>query len=127
MQHRTAKPKKGQAMKLPLQIVFRDMPHSDALKGAIREKAAKLDLFYPHITACHVTLEMPGKHKHQGKDMGVRLAITVPGSEIVVNREHGEDIHAVLRDAFDAAKRQLDDYNRIQRGDVKRHVQLAPA
>lgn len=110
-------------MKLPLQIVLRDIPQSDAVETAIREKVDKLDHFYPHIMSCRVTVEIPGKHKQQGKDFSIRIDISVPGSEIVVNREHGEDVYVVMRDAFDAAKRQLEDYGRKQRGDVKTHAQ----
>lgn len=113
-------------MKLPLQITLRDIPQSEAVEAAIREKVEKLDHFYPHMMSCRVTVEMPGKHKHQGKDFGIRIDITVPGTEIVVNKEHGEDIYVVLRDAFDAAKRQLEDYARKQRGDVKAHTQPLP-
>jgi hypothetical protein len=36
----------------------------------------------------------------------------VPGSEIVVDRQENEDVYVALRDAFDAAKRQLEDYAR---------------
>lgn len=115
-------------MKLPLQIILRDIAQSDAVEAAIREKVEKLDHFYPHIMSCRVTVEMPGKHKNQGKDFAIHIDITVPGSEIVVNKEHGEDIYVVLRDAFDAAKRQLEDYGRKQRGDVKSHaLPAAPA
>jgi ribosomal subunit interface protein len=108
-------------MKIPLQITLRDIPHSDAIEAAIREKAEKLDRFYQHVMSCRVTVEMLGKHKHQGKEFNVRIDITVPGSELVVNRIHHEDIYVVLRDAFDAARRQLEDYGRKQHGDVKTH------
>lgn len=108
-------------MKIPLQITLRDIPGSDAVETAIREKAERLDKFYPHIMSCRVTVEIPGKHKHQGKEFNVRIDITVPGNEIVVNRTHHEDIYVSLRDAFDAAKRQLEDYGRKQRGETKAH------
>lgn len=108
-------------MKLPLQIVLRDIQHSDAVEAAIREKAEKLDQFYPDIMGCRVVVELPGKHKHQGKEFSVRIDITVPGNEIVINRERDEDVYVVLRDAFDAAKRKLEDYARKQRGEVKAH------
>jgi ribosome-associated translation inhibitor RaiA len=36
-------------MKLQLQITTRDIPHSDALENHIREKAEKLDTFYPNV------------------------------------------------------------------------------
>jgi ribosome-associated translation inhibitor RaiA len=66
-------------------------------------------------------LELAGRHKQHGKQFVVRIDLKVPGGEVAVNREHDEDIQVALRDAFDAARRQLEDYSREQRGDVKRH------
>lgn len=108
-------------MQRPIQITFKDIPHSDAVESHIREKAAKLETFYPNIIGCHVTVETPHKHQHQGKLHNVRIDIKVPGSEIVVNRDKHEDLYVALRDAFDAARRQVEEYGRKQRGDVKRH------
>jgi len=112
---------KGVVMQRPIQITFKDIAHSEAVETHIREKAAKLETFYPGIIGCHVTVELPHKHQHQGKLHNVRIDIKVPGSEIVVNRDKHEDIYVALRDAFDAAKRQVEEYGRKQRGDVKRH------
>jgi ribosomal subunit interface protein len=108
-------------MQRPLQIVIRDMPHSEAVEIHIKEKVEKLESFYAHIVGCKVTLEIAGKHKHQGKLFNVRLDISVPGAELVVNRDLHENLYAALRDAFDAAKRKLEDYARRQRGDTKIH------
>ena len=108
-------------MQRPIQITFKDIAHSEAVETHIREKAAKLETFYPGIIGCHVTVELPHKHQHQGKLHNVRIDIKVPGSEIVVNRDKHEDIYVALRDAFDAAKRQVEEFGRKQRGDVKRH------
>lgn len=109
-------------MKFPLQITSRDVPHSEALESHIRQKADKLETFYPNIIGCRVVVEIPHKHKHQGRVFDVRLDITVPGKEFVVNREGHEDVYVSLRDAFDAARRQLEDYGRRQRGDIKTHA-----
>lgn len=109
-------------MKSLLQITTRDIPHSDALESHIREKAEKLETFYPHIMGCRVVVEVPHKHKHQGRMFNVRLDITVPGNELVVNREPDEDVYVALRDAFNAARRQLEDYGRRQRGEIKAHA-----
>lgn len=108
-------------MQRPLQVVFRDMPSSEAVETHIREKAEKLQSFYPHIIGCKATVEIVGKHKHQGQLFNVRLDISVPGNELVVNRDRHEDIYVSLRDAFDAAKRQLEEYGRRQRGEIKSH------
>ena len=109
-------------MQIPLQITIRDMEHSDALETHIRDKANKLDEYFDRIMSCRVVVEMPHKHHQQGKQFNVRIDIGVPGSEIVVNRDHAEDVYVALRDAFDAAKRQLEDYARKMRGDVKTHA-----
>ena len=108
-------------MQIPLQITIRDVEHSEALETHIRGKVEKLEEFFKSIISCRVVVEMPHKHHHQGKQFNVRIDIGVPGSEIVVNRDHAEDVYVALRDAFDAAKRQLEDYARKIRGDVKTH------
>ena len=113
-------------MKQPLQITFRDMPHSDALETHIREKAAKLDEFYEHIMGCHVVLEQPHGHHRQGKLFHVAIDLTVPTGELVVNRSpqenHAhEDAYVAIRDAFNAMRRKLQDFASKQRGDVKTH------
>jgi len=108
-------------MQIPLQISLHGIEHSNALYNAIREKAEKLDHYYDHIMSCRVVLELGGRHRHQGKQFTVRIDVKVPGGEIAITREHDEDVQVALRDAFDAARRKLEDYARGQRGDVKRH------
>jgi ribosomal subunit interface protein len=108
-------------MQTPLQITFRKLPRSDALETRIREKAAKLEKFHPRIMSCHVVVDELDRHHHQGKQFTVRLDIRVPGHEVVIDRDHHEDIYVALRDAFNAAGRKLEEVARTQRGDVKTH------
>jgi ribosomal subunit interface protein len=108
-------------MNYPLQTTYRGIPESAELDRHIREKAERLGSFYDRIKSCHVIVEIPHKHHHQGKQFNIRIDIGVPGDEIVVNHDHSEDVYVALRDAFDAARRQLEDYARKQRGDVKMH------
>jgi ribosomal subunit interface protein len=108
-------------MQSPLKIVFRDVPHSDAAESVIREKVQKLEQFCDRMTSCRVTVGMITKHKHQGRLYNVRVEVLVPGSEIVVNRDRGEDLYVAIRDAFDAARRQLEDYTRRINGKEKFH------
>jgi ribosomal subunit interface protein len=109
-------------MQIPLQISLHGIGHSDALYNAIREKADKLERYYDHIMSCRVVLELAGRHKQHGKQFTVRIDLKVPGGELAVTREHDQDLQVALRDAFDAARRQLEDHARAQRGDVKRHA-----
>ncbi len=113
-------------MQQPLQITFRDLPHSETMEAEIRQRAEKLDHFFPRITACRVVIERPHRHHHQGKLYHIRVDITVPGDEIVVNRDPSknhahEDGFVAIRDAFEAAKRQLQDYVRRHHTEVKVH------
>ena len=108
-------------MQTPLQIDFHGISHSDALEAHIREKAEKLDLFHPHVMRCHVTVEQPHKHKHQGNHFNVRIAVHVPGDTIAVNRYAHENVYVALRDAFEAACRRLEDSIRRLRGTGKHH------
>jgi ribosomal subunit interface protein len=110
-------------MQIPLQITFQNMDASAAVEAKIREKAEKLDRFHEHIMSCRVVVEPIGQHHHQGILYQVRIDITVPGAEIVVSRDSGqnhahEDVYVAIRDAFHAARRQLED----QLGRLKRKV-----
>jgi cold shock CspA family protein len=56
----------------------------------------------------------------------VRIEIGVPGKDLIVSRhpkdKHAhEDIYVAIRDAFDAARRQLEDHVRKRAGKVKLH------
>lgn len=106
-------------MPIPIQITVRDMLHSAVLDEHIRAKAVKLEQFFSPITSCRVVAGAAHKHHHQGRQFSVRLDIVVPGKEIVVNHDHDEDIYVALRDAFAAAKRQLEDYAQVRRGETR--------
>ncbi len=111
-------------MRLSPQITLKDITHSEAVEAKIQEKIAKLEQFCERIMGCRVTIESPQRRHHQGKLFTVRIDLTVPGRELVVNRIENEDIYVAIRDAFDAAKRKLEEHVRKQRGDVKAHEEI---
>jgi cold shock CspA family protein len=103
------------------------MEPSPALDARIRELAARLDKFSPAIMHCHVIVEAPPKHQHQGGLFEVRIDLTVPEKEVAIRRTHPshhshEDAYVALRDAFRAARRQLEDYERERQAPAKTHV-----
>lgn len=113
-------------MQVPLQVTFRNMEHSEKIEEDVRQHAAKLDEFSDRITSCRVVIEAPHRHHHKGNLYHVRLLVSVPRRELVVDREpdadHAhEDAHVTIRDAFDAMRRQLEDDVRELRNDVKVH------
>lgn len=113
---------KGEKMKLPVHIQFHGMEPSDALETSAREHAHKLETFAPDIMTCRVGIDLEQKHQHQGRPYGVRIDLTLPGHELVVNRVQHEDVYVALRDAFDNMKRQLEEVVRRRRGQEKHHV-----
>jgi ribosomal subunit interface protein len=110
-------------MKLPLEISFEGLARSEALEAAVVKQAAKLDRYYGELMRCQVRIVCDEKHKHQGKPFAVRIDLTLPGHEIVSNRDAHEDAYVALRDAFDATSRQLDEVVSKMRGDVKTHAE----
>ncbi len=130
---------------IPIQVAFRGFPHSDALESDIREHVAWLEQFSANIVRCRVVVELPHRHQQSGRHFHVRIELTVPGgAPIIVSHEpslHGPvkdveepehrketEIESVRRyaavavhEAFHAARRQLQDAVREQRGAVKGH------
>jgi cold shock CspA family protein/ribosome-associated translation inhibitor RaiA len=114
------------SMQLPLQITFRHMDPSDSVAARIRERAEALEHFFDRIVSCRVVVECQHPRRQQGNLFRVRVDLKVPGGEIVVGRDpeghHAhEDAYVAIRDAFDAARRLLEDHIRQGRGYVKLH------
>jgi ribosomal subunit interface protein len=115
------------SMQLPLQITFRHMDPSDAVAARIQERAAELERFFDRIVSCRVIVECRHPRHQQGNLFQVRVDLKVPGNEIAVGRDPAahhahEDVYVAIRDAFDAARRLLEDHVRRGRGDVKLHA-----
>lgn len=111
---------------MPLEIEFHAMSPSPAVEAAVRDHVARLEQYYAPIMRCRVVLDRPHQHRRKGRIWHVRVELTVPGHELVVGREpeldHGrEDVQVAIRDAFDRARRLLEDHARRERGDQKTH------
>ena len=115
-------------MPAPLHISFRDMASTPSLDTFIREWFAKLEHVYDRIERCDVIIERPHKHQRHGQQVRVHVKLGVPGPDIVVSHDHPldgahEDAYVAIRDAFTAARRQLEDHARKMRQDVKTRVE----
>lgn len=113
-------------IRLPIQIVFRNMHQSQAVEDKVREQAEKLGRYYDSIMSCRIVIEISHKHQHKGKLFHVRIDLTVPNAELVVSREpidnHAhEDVYVAVRDAFIAMRRKLQEFVRKQHNMVKHH------
>ncbi|MCU0573421.1 MAG: ribosome-associated translation inhibitor RaiA [Syntrophobacteraceae bacterium] len=107
-------------MKGPLEISSRNIDLSEELVDLIHDKAEKLDNFHDGIISCRVMVEVPHRSQRKGVSYNVRVDLSVPGGEVIVRREPGEDLYVSICNAFDVAERQLKEHADRQRGDVKR-------
>jgi len=119
-------------MKLPLQISFRHLPRTPEVEAAIEENATRLDRFVDRIMSCRVVVDMPHQHHQHGNLYQVRIDLTVPDDELVVNREPSrhtayKDVRLAIADAFATAARLLEDYIRRRRQTVKSHEEVPRA
>jgi ribosomal subunit interface protein len=104
-------------MALTPQITFRNLDSSESVRALIADRAAELEQFFDRIVACKVVVESSSHRQRQGRLFHVAVHLSLPGSEIVVKRDPAEhhaheDIRVAVRDAFDATRRQLEDYVR---------------
>ncbi len=107
---------------LPIHVALRDIETTPAIEADIRRKAEKLFTHYRGITSCRVVAESPPKHHKKGRLYNVHIVVAVPGTELVVKREPNEDFYVAIRDAFQAADRQVKEFAHRIHGKVKRHA-----
>jgi ribosome-associated translation inhibitor RaiA len=108
-------------MQPSLTLTFRHIDRSGALEERARELGSRLERFSDRVTQCHMTLEGPDGRRGTGASYLVKIDMTVPGAQIHADSLHAdgaahEDIYLALRDAFNNAKRQLQDLHRDRSG-----------
>src|SRR5579875_1433758 len=91
-------------MQTPLQLSGPGFHLTQAIKSAIRHRAAKLDHLCDNIIGARVSVEAPVHHHRKGGPFNVRIDLVVP-----------------VREAFEAIHRQFVEYSRLQAREIKTH------
>jgi cold shock CspA family protein len=107
-------------MKIPVHITAKGPALAADQEAMIQGSVAGLERYYARLVGCRVVVGAP--HRRPGGEpveWTFRLFLTVPGGELAVTRQARPSFREALEDAFDAARRQLQDYAREMRGDVK--------
>jgi len=126
-------------------VTFHGLAHSTEIERDVAGRIAWLEKFYPGIVSCRVAISVPHRHRSAGRRFHVTVELTVPGGEAIVI-QHEPSLHAskdaeprqhlkeadadrahryarvAVQDAFSSARRRLEDFARLQRGDVKIHA-----
>jgi ribosome-associated translation inhibitor RaiA len=105
----------GPKMQITPEITFEGSDPSPAARELILKEIERLETHNQRITGCRVTVIAPShKHRH-GTGFQVRIWLTIPPHEnIVVNHTATDDprqehAQVAIKDAFAAARRQIDD------------------
>ena len=115
-------------MQTPVQIAFRYCEPSEEIRSEIAAQVQRLEKFSPRITSCRVAVNGPQTRHRRGELFQVELRIAVPEHrDVVVDRRHNDALErehplVAIREAFDAASRQIEDIARDMRGQVKEHT-----
>lgn len=94
------------------QVVYHNIDQTDAISEAVQKRITKLERFCDQIINGRVVLDCPHNNHHKGKVYSVSLEIHTSSREVRVNQEQHdnhahEDLYVAIRDAFNAAERQL--------------------
>lgn len=115
-------------MEVPLvQITYRDMDPTPGMEAAIRDKIDHLVRYHARIQRCHVVVESPHQSAAQNpKSFRVLFDITVPGKSLAASKDPQDkpehrDFYVALKDAYEAARKQLAVDRGKRRGDTKVH------
>ncbi|MBF0122072.1 MAG: HPF/RaiA family ribosome-associated protein [Candidatus Omnitrophica bacterium] len=114
-------------MEVPLEVVLKNVEQKAEVEAVIYEKVDKLEQVCNHIISCRIFVEQNPTHQHKSCSYHIRLDVRMPPHhEIVVKRDSGRNVHdtlpAVLREAFIAARRQVEEIVDRQKKHVKAHT-----
>ena len=114
-------------MQIPLQITFENAEPSEAVSVAIQHEVERLEKYQHHITGRRVAVVAPStKHRH-GSAYRINIWVTIPPHEnIVVSHQPSDDrshmhVEVAIKDAFAAARRQIEALAQRGNGNVKLH------
>lgn len=112
-------------MILEPQLTYREVPPSEAVTQYVHNHVHKLGVFHPRIMSCRVVIEAPHRHHRIGSHYRVLVDVTLPGGEVIAGGRSTDDhvrqdVYAAVDDAFDEARRVVEDYARTRRGETKR-------
>lgn len=116
----------------PVQVTFKEVDASPALRDRIETLCQRLKRYAPDIVSCEVVVSRTESRHQKGNRYLAHMRVTLPGRE--VNAGHAkqpdhthEDPFVAVRDTYRAMRRQLQDHERRRRWKVKRHEEPALA
>ena len=108
---------------VPFQVTYRGLDPSRSITYLLQKRVAWLAHFSRQLMSCRILVEAP-PYLHQGNLFSVRIHLQLAGAVVDVSRRSplhsaDKDVHVCIREAFDEARRELEDYERRRRRDIK--------
>ena len=114
-------------MKVKPEITYRHLEKTAAIQSLVEEKIAKLEQFCDYINSCRVVIEKDSDRPSSGSPYRVSIDLTIPHNRelaVVESPDRGKQyipVETVIRDAFEAMRRQLISITTEQKGERKVH------
>lgn len=113
-------------MDRPLEVAFHNLKPSRPVEAKLRRYSDRLEQRFGHLIGCRVSVEKLHNQHRTGNIFEVHIVLAVPGRDLVVShppqkakeRYANPDIHVSIREAFDAAERQLEAFKGKMRSDT---------
>jgi ribosome-associated translation inhibitor RaiA len=114
-------------MEVPLELILKNVENKAEIEAVVHEKLEKLEQVCDHVISCRVFIEQNPTHQHSKASYHVRVDVRLPPHhEIVVKRDSGRNVHenlgTVVREAFIAARRQVEVIVDRRNKNVKAHT-----
>lgn len=96
----------------PLEVTFKHVGPSQALKERVYSEAKKLEKISPKIISAKVVISLPHKSHQQGKIFHVNISVNLAGKTLVVtntpeNNHALENAQVAIRNAFRAMEHEI--------------------
>ena len=108
-------------------IEFQGMASTAPIRDLVERRLINLEEKFGRLAACHVVIKAPGEHHRQGAPYEVKIRLALPGGRDVnvertpdLDERHGR-LEFAIDDAFNKARRQLQDRVRRMQGAMKAH------
>lgn len=113
-------------MDRPLEVAFHNLQPSPTVEAELRQHVDKLERRFGRLIGCRVSVERLHNQHRTGNVFEVHVTLSVPGHDLAVSRQPHKpkerwahpDIHTSIRDAFEAAERQLEAFKGRVRSDT---------
>ena len=124
-------------MQTPPTVTFRGVRYPERLETDVRTRLARLERYHPSIVSARVRIDQSGRHR-EGNRYRVLIELGIPGADVIVAHDasvkptllargrrrmlkqdepnsHHRRAKVAIREAFEAAKRRLQEQARKRR------------